>query len=150
MAKDIRHPARKVGWEVALVGVQSRLQSEQFSYGADCMTMICDVALAITGVDPMAAYRGSYKDKRSATATLKKAGYRSISAALAGNFVECAPSAARRGDCGFIERDGEEMAVLVLGVMVWGRSPPKKQSGANNVAGHFVPREALVKTYRIG
>lgn len=148
MVKNIQHPARKPGWEVAFAKVQGKLQSEEFAYGtADCMTLVGDVSLALTGFDPIADHRGKYGDKKTALKALEKAGFKSIKEAMSRVFLECAPAQARRGDCGIIERDGEQIAVVVLGAMVWGRSAPRGRLGGQ---GRFEPLEAMTLAYRVG
>lgn len=155
MTENTAKPARHSGWEIALVDTLSRHQHEPFAYStADCLIRVSDVALAITGQDPVAEFRGTYSDAKGAAAAMRKAGYTSIEAVLAGTFEEIAPALARRGDCGLIETnvDGrkELAAVIVVGDMVMGAADPGMARGRKKAGTTWAKRARLVKAYRIG
>lgn len=154
MTKTIAKPARLPGWEIALVETLARHQQMPFAYGTgDCLIRIADVALAMTGSDPMADIRGTYDDAKGADAALKKLGFASIEVALADRFVEIAPADARRGDCGVadaLEADDGPAAVVVVGDMVMGARAPHSAAARKKPCHVWASRDRLVKAYRIG
>jgi uncharacterized protein DUF6950 len=146
-----KRPVRQPGWEVAFADTVARHQALPLVYGeSDCLIQIVDLDLAMTGHDPMKGLRGEYDDRKSAVAALKKLGFASIEAALAGTYAEVEPSLARRGDCGLVETGDPKdplAAVIVLGDMVMGK--PLGTEGVH-YAPTFLPRDRLVRAFQIG
>lgn len=71
-----------------------------FAWGASDCTMFADVVLAMTGFDPLAAFR-SYTTQIGALRMLKKADVPSMLAYVAQLFPEIPPAHAGRGDLAF-------------------------------------------------
>jgi len=58
---------RLPGWEVVLERTIDQARDKVFAWGRfDCALWACDVVLAITGIDPAEAFRGTYADERGA------------------------------------------------------------------------------------
>jgi len=91
---------RQEDWPERLAEKIATLRAQPFAWGRhDCCTFAMDCIEAITGEDPMAAFRGRYDDPVSATAVLKSIGKGSLYATLRGVFGNPVPPAqARRGD----------------------------------------------------
>lgn len=139
-------PSRLKGWEARLADAIGGHAAIPFAWGrADCLCLVGDVALALTGEDPMAQYRGRYRTALGAKRLLRGQGYHDIAAALAGQFEEIAPALARRGDCGLVG-DDDLATVIVTGAEVMGKS------GANvgGVGLAVLSRDRLVRAFRIG
>lgn len=114
---------RVKGWERKLIDAVEVHTEQKFEWGvSDCITLVSDVALAITGEDPMGASRGRYKTEKGATKVLKKLGYDNVAEALAASFPEIPPASAKRGDCGVVEVDGVMSSVVVMGSHLVGKS----------------------------
>lgn len=68
---------RPKGWELALADAVTQHATMPFAWGqSDCLTLVADVALAMTGVDPLAAHRDVYGSAAAAMRMLKAAGIR--------------------------------------------------------------------------
>jgi len=144
--------SRVKGWEVALARVIEHHAQTPFAWGqCDCLTMIGDAVVAVTGADPMAVYRGRYTSGGGAARVLKKAGFDDVGAALASQFEEVAPAMARRGDAGIVETTvrGKSVpaAVVIIGAEVAGKSSPGKAGGTGL---SIVSRDRLVRAFRVG
>lgn len=141
------HPPRHAGWEMAFVDAVAAHQAAPFGFGtSDCLTLVADVDLAMTGHDPLAGRRGSYDSAAGAAALLAEMGFADVGAALAATYPEVAPAEARRGDAGVVDSDGTLAAVVVMGDRVMGKAP-----GTSNGAGvTFWPRSALLRAFRVG
>jgi len=60
---------RLPNWQPLLAAQIEKAQRSKFEWGVfDCALAACDAALAITGEDPGAAYRGKYKTEAEAAA----------------------------------------------------------------------------------
>lgn len=140
------------GWELALADVVANHGGMAFEWGrSDCLTLVADVSLALTGNDPLAASRGRYTTALGAKRLMGKAGFASLPDALVGSFDEVAPAMARRGDCGVVETlvRGKVVlaAVVVTGPNVVGKSAPSKKGGTGLTT---LGRDRLVRAFRIG
>lgn len=149
---DETKPTRLRGWELALADVVANHAELAFAWGrSDCLTLVADVALALTGNDPLAAFRGRYTSARGAKRLMTGAGFAGLSEAMAGSFEEVAPAMARRGDCGLVETQvrGKVVlaAVVVTGPNVVGKSAPSRKGGTGLTT---LGRDRLVRAYRIG
>lgn len=59
-------------WHAALMEVVGRYAESPFVWGqTDCACFVSDCVLAMTGVDPMAEYRGAYRGRFSAARRLR-------------------------------------------------------------------------------
>ena len=66
---------RQPGWQVRLDELVRNLSCRQYEWGAfDCCTLVGDVVLAITGVDPIADVRGKYSTEQGAYRILARLG----------------------------------------------------------------------------
>jgi hypothetical protein len=149
---DMPKPARVKGWEIALAEVVERHAMTPFAWGSsDCLTLVADAALALTGSDPLAAHRGSYQSGAGATRRLKQAGHADLGAALAASFTEVSPAMARRGDAGLVETRvrGRVVlaAVVITGAEVAGKSSPGKGDGTGLT---ILSRDRLARAFRVG
>lgn len=64
---------RRDDWEVRLAAVLDRYARTAFGWGtADCLTLPADCVLAMTGVDPLAPWRGRYAGRDQAVALLAR------------------------------------------------------------------------------
>jgi len=91
----------------------ARHHAMEFAWGISDCTMFADVVLAITGYDPIAAYR-SYTTEIGALRMLKKAGVADMAEFIAGVFPEVPPSMAGRGDLAFTSETGPLASPAVL------------------------------------
>jgi len=143
---------RRRGWELALADVVAMHGDQPFEWGkSDCLTMVADAALAMTGIDPLADYRGRYKSARGAKGKMRQAGYADVGEAIASQFGEVAPAMARRGDIGLVETvrgtRRELAAVVILGANVVGKTVAAKGATAGLTT---LGRDRLVRAFRVG
>lgn len=90
--------ARLPGWPRRLADVVARHADRPFAWGEhDCCTFAADVVEAITGRDPMAAWRGAYVGQLAAARLLREhGGLLGLVSGVLGEPV--APTLALRGD----------------------------------------------------
>ena len=89
-------------------------------YGADdCCTFCGGAVEAMTGVDPMAEFHGSYDSIKSAKAALKKIGKGSLKKTLDAKFPACPIGKAKRGDLAFCTVADMESVGLIMGNWAW-------------------------------
>lgn len=113
---------RVPGWEARLISTIEREDQAAFSWGLhDCLTLVADCCLAVTGEDPMKDI-ATYETEEAAQEVLRELGYRDVAEALATHFEEIPPAFARRGDCGVVELRGVVASVVVMGSISYGRS----------------------------
>lgn len=91
---------RREDWAERLAAVLRAVPGRQHAYGDhDCALHACDGALAVTGDDPGAPYRGRYCDYMGGMRLLAgEAGTRSLEAWADSLFPRIQPSLAKRGD----------------------------------------------------
>ena len=90
---------RKPEWEAALSDWIAQAQSRAFKWGQwDCCVWAAGAVEAMTGDDPMAAFRGKYKGPKSADTALASIGAGTLVATLDGMFERIHPAFARTGD----------------------------------------------------
>lgn len=134
-------PARQANWEAGLIGTLKDYMAKPFAWGeADCLTLVADTCLAMTGIDPLQPLRG-YKTEADAAKLMALRGCSGVGEALAQAFPEVPIAQARRGDCGYIERAGQQLAVVVYGAEVFGRH----ERGAFRL-----PSSQLVRAFKVG
>ena len=108
---DIR---RKSQWRPALAAYIDECRSTPFAWGShDCALFAAGAVEAMTGADLARGLRGKYRDARSATRVIKKAGFGSLGDLVAARLPEVAPGLADRGDLAII-RDDDGMAALAV------------------------------------
>lgn len=89
---------KKNNWTLALHQQIAEFNDKPFAWGThDCCTFAADCVLAMTGIDHLAAHRGSYKTAAGAARRLAKVG--GIEAGMIALLGEpIAPALAQRGD----------------------------------------------------
>jgi hypothetical protein len=133
-------PARTKGWEDRLYETLDAINGEPIAWGRyDCITRVADVCLAMTGVDPMADFRGEYSTEAEAAKLIVARGCEDVAGLLAQAFPEVPPLMARRGDCGVVYGpDGVPAAVVIEGATA---------SGAGSVR---VSVTRVARAFRVG
>lgn len=103
-------------WPLALAAFIESRKDTPFAWGAhDCTLFAADAALAITGVDPAASYRGDYDSEIGAARIIVAAGgFRALVTQNMG--AEINPKMAQRGDWVLVEQDGAEALAVCMGV----------------------------------
>lgn len=107
---------RNRDWTVRLNEVIKAASERPFSWGEfDCCLFAADCAVAVCGVDPAQAYRGTYKTEAGAKRALKKR-HGSLEGAWDAHFSRVAPAFVQRGDIAMYEAPGgKSMAVFWSG-----------------------------------
>jgi len=109
---------RTQDWPELLAALIEARREAPFAWGEqDCCTLAADAVLAFTGVDPMAALRGSYASEAEAEAILAgQGGLAELAArqAAAVGLGDCHPAFAQRGDVALVEHGN----TLAMGVVV--------------------------------
>ncbi|GFD85102.1 DUF6950 family protein [Alteromonas sp. KUL150] len=108
---------RHTDWTVRLTDFVKSKKHTPFEWGVnDCCLFVADMALAITGVDPAATFRGKYKSELGAMKQLKKQGFDSVEAVLTHAFGSTVSRLeVRRGDVVLFENDGRDIAGVMFG-----------------------------------
>ena len=108
---------RKTTWDTDLMNFVASRGKTPFEWGAhDCTLFAADCAQVITGTDPAAKYRGTYKDEAGATAIIKPAG--SLRQLVTSNIgPEIPPKLVQRGDWVMIYQGGQEALAVCLGLV---------------------------------
>lgn len=105
---------RRPGWERRLAAYLDSVRAQPFVWGRfDCCLHACDAALAMTGHDYAAEYRG-YDSKRAAFVILRRVGGGGIAEAIARALGDplAYPLLARRGDAVLVDSaHGDALAV---------------------------------------
>jgi hypothetical protein len=100
-------------WEEALSDYISSKRDEPFQYGVnDCCMFAAGAVEAMTGVDPMEEFKGTYSDLRGSIKVLKEIGEGDLETTLDNKFEEVAISHAQRGDLAFFD---ESVGVIMGG-----------------------------------
>lgn len=134
MLELIRHST----WEEALSNYLASKLHEPFAYGLnDCCMFAAGAVQAMTGVDPMAEFRGHYHDLRSSIKALKEIGAGDLEATIDGKFPAVAIGYAQRGDLAFF--DGS--LGVIMGSFAWFASDDGLER---------VPRSLWDKTWSVG
>lgn len=107
---------RKETWPTDLAAfIESRMNTP-FSWGVhDCTLFAADSALAMTGIDPAADFRGTYNSQIGAARIIVEYGsFRN----LVNTYMdgEINPKLAQRGDWVLVEQDGAEALAVCAGV----------------------------------
>ena len=123
----------------ALLQVQAERMARPFRWGVhDCCLWAADCALALSGVDHAATYRGTYSSAAEALRLVQQLGGLDAIGAMAG--PECPPMCACVGDVGLVTDEGRELLGVCMGT-VW-LVPASHGLGA-------LPLDAAVKAWRV-
>lgn len=136
-------PLRRIdGWDVRLIDALAAEMDGPFAWGTrDCATLFAAAVAAVTGDDPLAAFR-PWGSERTARRRLAAAGVTSVLEFCERAFVEIVPADARRGDVGFTADTGPLVCpVVVTGEHAVGRA-------ADGLV--RVDRRLLVRTFMVG
>jgi hypothetical protein len=135
---------RLPGWDLRLAELVEARRHAGFAWGVhDCTTFAADGALAITGSDPIAPWRGSYLTEDEGRAVLAPWG--GLEAFLASELPkwgapECPPAFVQRGDWALVSLGNELVCGLVLGDVV---AAPAMDRLA------FVPSRRIIRAWAV-
>ncbi|WP_139247706.1 hypothetical protein [Hyphomicrobium sp. CS1GBMeth3] len=102
---DLNRRQRAERWPALLREVVRRHAESPFAWGeCDCATLFGQSVEAIAGFDPIPE-RLNYRTPQGALQSVRKAGFGSMLELVAARFPEIPPSAAQRGDLGFLAED---------------------------------------------
>jgi hypothetical protein len=137
------HNTRLPCWPERLAALIEARRSHGFVWGAhDCVTLAADAVLAMTGADPLAAYRGTYDTEEQAERIIGPDGLEAFVARLLDEFGarEVRPAYARRGDWAIVNIGNQALCGVVLAgdVVV---------PGADRL--QFVPQRRAVRAWGI-
>ncbi|TMV07331.1 hypothetical protein FGK64_21960 [Arenibacterium halophilum] len=101
-------------WRPRLAAYVAQVSSRPFRPGRhDCALFAAGAVQAMTGADPAAAMRGTYRSLEDGKALLKAQGTPSLGALLEANLTEVPPAYAQAGDLALLrEGDAEAMGVV--------------------------------------
>lgn len=86
-------------WEQRLAVYLEELRLRPFAWGVhDCCTFSSGAVEAMTGVDPMAEFRGRYRTKRGSAVALGRIGKGTLVATMDAKLEAVEPPFAHRGD----------------------------------------------------
>jgi hypothetical protein len=131
-------------WPARLMRFLSEQRAAPFAWGtADCCTLAADAVLALTGRDPMAAYRGRYRSETGARRLLARhGGLEGLLRHVLGEPM-ANPKLAQRGDVGLAAAGAEGAPICCV---VTSQGLACRQPGAGLV---FLPRGGLTVAWRI-
>lgn len=90
---------RRSDWDRRLQEWLAAMEGVRFEWGAaDCCTFAAGAVEAMTGIDPMAEFRGRYATEAGAARALRRYGAGTLEATLDAKFPERPIGFARRGD----------------------------------------------------
>jgi len=114
-------PARLSGWEAALAEYIAAKRDEPFVWGRhDCCTFVSGAAIAMTGHDPMAEFRGRYTTRIGSLRALSSIGGGDLEHVLDAKFDAIPIGQARRGDFAFApDAQGRGAVGIVAGPFAW-------------------------------
>lgn len=105
------------GWRDRFDALVAERMSTPYAWGVhDCCLWTADCALATTGVDHAAAWRGTYSDAAGAMRLLAELGGLAALAGRAGYPIP--PLTCATGDIGIVEHDGRQSLAVCAGP-VW-------------------------------
>lgn len=133
-------------WPMRLEPVLADQALRAFAYGEfDCALFVADAALAMTGIDPAADFRGAYQDYASGLKRLRAlTGKRDLAGWADLHFERAPPVLAHRGDIGLVKcaTDADAKVRPVLGLI---------DGDVLRVAGGaLVPRDQVQIAWRVG
>lgn len=133
---------RHTDWEQRLMDTIARHQAASFKWGRhDCATLVADAVAAVTGEDPLAAFK-PWHGERTALRALQASGRASVSAWIAARFLGVEPAHAQRGDLGYVagERHPLQFPAVIVGEHAVSR---------DEHAFIAFPRSLIVESYRV-
>ena len=96
---------RQSDWEDRLRTYLDRVTWEPFKWGThDCALFAADAVNAMCGVDPAAAFRNTYGDRRGAAQALRDHGAGTLLATVGSWFAPASVHHAKRGDIVMLDR----------------------------------------------
>lgn len=129
-------------WDRRLVRLVSSITDAPGVWGeTDCLLTALSCVEAITGFDPAADVRGTYKTQVGAAKALRKRGLNDVEEALASLFLPVGRLMAQRGDVGVVEQDG----VLCAGFVCDRGFLCRTETGRI-----FLPQTAMKTAFRVG
>lgn len=133
---------RLVDWDQRLVAVIAEHQSRPFAWGeADCAALFAAAVAAVTGRDPLAAFR-PWASEHDALRRLAGTGAPSVVAWVAERFDEIVPADARRGDVGYAaEAEMLSFPAIIVGALAMSR---------NAEGWIIIPRARIVRAFKVG
>ncbi|MBB5700683.1 hypothetical protein FHS76_000526 [Ochrobactrum daejeonense] len=109
---------RVPGWDRALEDVATAHIDIAPEWGkSDCLLTAADAIFAVTGIDPLAKFRGKYKTEKGAARKMLKNGCENVRDVFE-KYLDLEPVnrfAARRGDVGVMIINGEYTAGFICG-----------------------------------
>ena len=130
-------------WRVRLTEYLGQVSRRTFRPGVhDCALFAAGAVEAMTGIDPAASWRGSYRSIADGVKALRGAGFGDHLELVAALLEPVAPALARVGDIAVVPADDE--GVMALGV-VQGESVYVLQPGGLALLG----RLSIQKAYRV-
>ena len=110
---------RSDGWESALADLIKQRRFAPFVWGQhDCCLFAADCALAITGTDWAATFRGHYNSASGAARQIAaRGGFESMITGLLGDPL-AAVTLAQRGDVVMLDQDGHPALAVCCGATV--------------------------------
>ncbi|EHM01164.1 hypothetical protein HMPREF9946_02239 [Acetobacteraceae bacterium AT-5844] len=138
-------PSRKrlPDWAERLAALVEERRNAPFEWGVqDCCTLAADAALAITGADPLADWRGRYASEEEAETRIGPEGLEAAVAAglAAWGAPECPVAFAQRGDWALVSVGNQLVCGVVLGAVV-------AAPGRDGIA--FVPVSRMQRAWSI-
>lgn len=108
-------PSRLPDWLERLTAYISDCRQKPFRPGQhDCALFAAGAVEAMTGMDPAASWRGTYRTIADGKAALQSAGYSDHVAAVASLFEEVPPSMAHVGDLAVVDSGADFDALGVV------------------------------------
>lgn len=106
---------RLQGWDVALAGIIKDRRDTPFVWGQhDCCLFAADCALAITGIDFAADFRGRYDSSAGAARLIaERGGFAQMITGLLGDEIPL--NFASRGDVVMIDHNGRPALAVCMG-----------------------------------
>ncbi|MDQ1081454.1 DUF6950 family protein [Pseudoroseomonas cervicalis] len=121
MTRPMPTRPRVQDWPERLAELIEARREMPFTWGLhDCCTFAADAAVALTGSDPMAQFRGRYSDEEGAAAMVGQGGLEEkVAAELAAwGAREIRPAFAQRGDWALVMVGNDLMSGVVIGAEV--------------------------------
>lgn len=110
--------SRLPDWPERLAGFFADRQDQPFGWGTqDCVSFASDAAMALTGHDPLVAYRGQYATEDEAAAIIGDGDLKRFVAQLMAEFgaSECPVVFAQRGDWAMVQIGNQLVTGVVAG-----------------------------------
>jgi uncharacterized protein YfcZ (UPF0381/DUF406 family) len=105
---------RKPDWQVLLHAFLMEHRYDAFRYGrCDCCLFVCDAVSVMTGVDPAAAFRGTYSSRAQARRAYGSVQELAEAVTAKHGMPESPVLHARRGDVALIKRNRDYSLGLV-------------------------------------